>query len=113
MKRSLTILLFSIGALLLVNFFYGQAHRVSISHDIEALSEKCRVISSLKLDDPSSRIRFDSDISGGVYHFLLSADQNNPMYIEVGGRGILTEFLCFPKIGCLMPMYISNRCNRG
>ena len=97
---------------LLANFVFGMTHGVSRDYDFAYIAENCSRVQPDQARNISDHITYDRSLFGNVYIFDQVPGEISRGDFMAAARGHLSEFLCFPVLGCLIPPTLHKHCER-
>jgi hypothetical protein len=94
----------------IANGFLGDVRKVSMTYDLSFLARNCPAIPTEHRHEISEHILADAEFDGTLYIYEDDPASDTGKAFEAGFRGRMSEFLCAPGVGCLLPPELSADC---
>ncbi len=97
-------------AAVIANGFLSDVRKISMTYDLAYLVRNCPAIPTEHREEISKHILADAEFDGTLYIYENDPASATAKAFEAGFRGRMSEFLCAPGLGCLLPPALSADC---
>jgi hypothetical protein len=112
MVRWLGITLLLLLVAVIANGFLSDVRQTSMAYDIEYLARHCTAIPAEHRPVIAQHILTDVEFDGNLYIYEQDLASGTTDVFEAAFRGRISQFLCVPGFGCLLPPTLSRECKR-
>lgn len=109
MRRLGIVVLIALVAVI-ANGLLSDVRKISMACDIDYLAKYCVGVPADHRRVMSEPILTDSELDGTLYIYEQDPSSSTGNAFEAAFRGRLSEFLCAPGLGCLLPPGLKRDC---